>query len=158
MASVGSVDDLATWLGVTIDNEERAEAIIAAANTLIRSKTGRSWVDASGEALEDVTADDLETVRTVVIQVAARVWTNPHGTTQESTGPFSRSVAAWAALGLSLTEDEMLMLPVDRSSVRPALWTQATTRADAAGDLPDIYLDVVASEQIPHVPVGEVNW
>lgn len=158
MVSAASVDDLNAWLEVDVDNDERAEAILAAAYTLVRSKTGRAWVDADGVQLEDVTADDFELVKTVVVQVAARVWLNPQGVTQETTGPFSKSVAAWASLGLSLTEDELAMLPITRDGTRPALWTQATTREDSVSDLPDIYLDVTGSEQIPHVPVGEVNW
>lgn len=156
MASVASIDDLAAWLGTDIDNEDRADAILAAASTLVRSKTGRAWVDADGVQLEDVDDDDFELVKTVVVQVAARVWLNPRGFTSETTGPFSYSVAEWAGLGLSLTEAEADMLPITRDSGRPALWTQATTREDSVSDL--IYLEVDGSELIPHVPVGEVNW
>lgn len=145
---------MALW--VTIDNEDKAEAILAAANTLVRSRTGRAWVDAAGVQLEDVEDDDFEAVKTVIIQVAVRVWSNPLGVTQQATGPFSRSVAAWAALGLSLTEDEAAMLPSTIDGARPALWTLATTRSE--NDLPDRYLEVVGSELIPHVPVGDVNW
>lgn len=155
MASVATVDDLEVW--TSIDDEDRAEAILAASYTLVRSKTGRAWVDESNQPLEDVDAEDLEAVKTVVVQVALRVYANPLGVTQESTGPFSRSIAAWASLGLSLTEDELSMLPIQRGTGRPALWTQATTRCDPS-DVPDIYLEVVGSEDIPHVPVGEVNW
>ena len=155
MASIASVDDLNAWLEVDVTNEERAEAILAAASTLVRSKTGRSWVDADGVQLEDVSDDDFEAVKTVVVQVAARVWLNPKGLTQQGAGPYTESVAEWASLGLSLTEDEAAMLPIDRDSTNPALWTQSTTRCDPISDLPDIYLEVVDSEIIPHVPVIE---
>lgn len=155
MASVGSVDDMALWVEITDD--DKAEAILAAANTLVRSETGRAWVDAAGVQLEDVTDDDFEAVKTVIIQVALRVWANPLGITQETTGPYSRSMSAWAALGLSLTDAERAMLPIISGSSRPALWTLGTTRCDPS-DVPDIYLEVVGSEDIPHVPVGEVNW
>lgn len=158
MASLPSVDDLAIWLGVEITNEDRAEAIRAAAYTLVRSKSGRAWVDASGVQLEDVDDDDFEAVRTVIMSVWARVWTNPNGDTQQTTGPFSRSVAAWASLGLSLSDAELDMLPRAADSARPALWTLATTRVDPDTELADIYLEVEGSELIPHVPVGEVNW
>jgi hypothetical protein len=157
VASIASVDDLATWLGVEITNEERAEAILAAASTLVRSKSGRAWVDASGVQLADADDDDFDIVKTIVVQVAARVWTNPHGITQETTGPYSRSTAAWAALGLSLTESEADMLPILLDSKRPALWSMRTTRAES--DVPDRYLEVVGqTEDIIHVPLGEVNW
>lgn len=154
MASIATLTDLEPWL--TIDNEERAEAILAAASTLVRSRTGQAWVDVDGVQLEVVEDDDFEAVKTVVVQVALRVYQNPQGITQQATGPFSRSVAAWAALGLSLTEDEMAMLPVSPGSIRPALWTLATTRTEDG--LPDRYLEVVGSELIPHVPMEDVNW
>lgn len=157
MASIAPLDDLEAWLGLTVDNPVRAEAIIAAASTLVTAKTGQAWVDADGVQLDTVDDDDFAAVKTVVVQVAARVWTNPRGTTQQSTGPFSESVAAWAALGLSLTDDEKAMLPTTIDGNRPALWTQATTRT--VDDIPDRYLDVVGQdEQIIHVPIGDPHW
>lgn len=155
MASIATLDDLEPWL--TIDNEDRAEAILAAASTLVRSKTGQAWVDASGAQIEDVDDDDFEAVKTVVVQVALRVYQNPLGVTQQATGPFSRSVAAWAALGLSLTPDEVAMLPATIDGARPRLWTLGTTRYEDG--LPDRYLDVVGQEEpIVHVPVGDPLW
>jgi hypothetical protein len=158
VASIASVDDLETWLGVEIENVARADAILAAASTLASSRTGQAWVDADGEQLEDVDDDDFEAVKSVVVLVAARVWLNPRGATQQATGPFSESVAAWAASGLSLTEAEIEMLPISESSARPALWTLATTRADSTSDLLDIHLSDGSTETIAHVPIGEVNW
>ena len=155
MASIATLDDLDPW--VTVTNDERAEAILAAASTLVRSKTGQAWVDADGVQLEDVDDDDFEAVKTVVVQVAARVYQNPLGITQQATGPFSRSVAAWAALGLSLTDDERAMLPSTIDGLRPALWTLATTRTD--NGLPDRYLDVVGQDEpIVHVPAEDYLW
>jgi hypothetical protein len=155
VASIATLDDLEPWL--TIDNDERAEAVLAAASTLVQAKTGQAWVDADGVQLEDVDDDDFAAVKTVVVQVALRVYQNPLGVTQQSTGPFSRSVAAWAAFGLSLTPDERAMLPTTIDGNRPGLWTLGTTRYDEG--LPDRYLDVVdQDEPIIHVPVGEVNW
>lgn len=156
MASIATVADLEEW--ITVDNVTRAEAILAASSTLVRTRTGQAWVDEAGVQLETVDDDDFEAVKTVVVQVALRVYQNPLGVTQQATGPFSRSVAAWAALGLSLTEDEVAMLPIAADSIRPAIWTMATTRSDENGAVTDIYLEVVGSEDIPHVPIGEVNW
>lgn len=155
MAPANWLDDLEDYLGEEIANPVKAGAILAAAYTLVRTKTGRTWVDADGVQAEDVSDDDFEAVKTVVIQVASRVWLNPQGRTQQSAGPFSESVAEWASLGLSLTETELAMLPRN-GNTRPALWTLATTRSE--NDLPDIYLEVAASEDIPHVPQGSVNW
>lgn len=155
MASIATLDDLEPWL--TIDNEDKAEAILAAASTLVRAKTGQAWVDADGVQLEDVDDDDFAAVKTVVVQVALRVYQNPLGLTQQTTGPFSRSVAAWAALGLSLTDDEKAMLPTTIDGNRPGLWTLATTRTE--NGLPDRYLDVVGEDEpIVHVPADAVFW
>ena len=154
MASIATVADLEEW--ITVDDVTRAEAILAAASTLVRAKTGRDWVDAEGVQLEDVADDDFEAVKTVVVQVSLRVYQNPLGLTQQTTGPFSRSIAAWAALGLSLTDDERAMLPTTIDGNRPGLWTLATTRTE--NGLPDRYLDVEGQdEQIVHVPIDAVN-
>lgn len=154
---LASSDELETWMGVAVSNPDRAEAILAAASTLVRVETGRTWVDEDGATEDDVTTLQMEQVKTVVILVAERVWSNPRGITQQSTGPFSASVAEWAAYGLALTDSEKAMLPTTSGSTRPKLWTLNTTRCPT-GDLPDIYLEVEGSELIPHVPEGSVNW
>lgn len=113
---LASAEDLQEWSASSITNEARAEAILAAASTLIRSFTGRMWVVAA-EAEEDppvweegVTDLEKDQVLTVVLTVADRVYSNPMGATQQTAGPFSRSVAAWSTLGLALTDDEKDML------------------------------------------------
>ena len=149
---LANLTEFIAWEPGDVSNTERAAAILAAASALIRAHTGRVWVDASGEIEAGVTEVQRETVRSVCLQVTSRVYNNPLGSTQQSTGPFSRSVAAWAAQGLSLTDEDKAQLPV-ASGARPALWTQATTRCE--DDLPDIYLDVAGStESIPHAPRG----
>lgn len=155
MAIIARPEELEALMGKPVA-VTRAVAILEAASTLVRNRTGRAWVDAAGDPLDDVDAVEFATVKTVVLQVAQRVYLNPQGITQQSTGPFSRSVSAWAALGLSLTEAESEMLPVS-STARPMLWTQSTTRTDG-NDVPDIYLDVVDGDPIVHVPVGQINW
>lgn len=151
---LATIDDLTAWLGSEPSNEDRAEAILAAASTLVRSHTGRTWVGADGEPNTDLTADDLEVAKTVVVTVAARVWTNPNGTTQQTAGPYSQSVAAWAALGLELTKTEKNLLAGFATAVRPALWTQSTTRGDH--DVASVYVDVVGSDK--PLPVSREPW
>lgn len=152
LPSLATVAEFETWEQSRVTSRERATAILAAASTLIRAHTGRVWVDAGGELEAGVTEVQRETVRSVCLQVASRVYNNPLGSTQQATGPFSRTIAAWAAMGLSLTDEEKAQLPLS-SAARPALWTQATTRCE--NDLPDIYLDVAGStESIPHAPRG----
>jgi hypothetical protein len=151
---LADVDALSDWMGVAITNDARAEAILAAASTLVRAHTGRTWVEADGSTEEDVTDLELERVRTVVVLVAERVWSNPRGITQQATGPFSQSVAAWSTFGLALTDPEKDMLPTD-SSAKPALWTLGTTRSDEL-DVSSIYVDVVGTDE--PLPIHPEPW
>lgn len=109
---LASVDDLATWPGVTIgDNQiDQAEALLDAASTLVRTFTGRLWIGEDDLPEAGVTAIKLAAVRSVVVIAAARVWNNPTMTTQQSAGPYSRSVNEWAAMGLILTDEEKEMI------------------------------------------------
>jgi hypothetical protein len=102
--------DLVTWLGHEV-NVPRAVAILNASSTLIRNHTGRVWVDEDGVTEDGVSDLHLEGVRLVCLSVAARVYTNPNGKSQSTSGPFSWSVAAWAAMGLALTDEEKAQLP-----------------------------------------------
>lgn len=113
LPALAELNELEDWLGVSITEARdaaRAGAILAAASTLVRTHTGRAWVDADGDPEEGIDETKLAAVRQVVVQVADRVYTNPRGATQETAGPFSRSVAAWAAQGMSLTDDEKAMI------------------------------------------------
>lgn len=105
-----------------VDNP-RAEAILAAASTLVRTFTGRVWVDVDDEPDSDEPSYELEfdAAQTVVLIVSQRVYLNPSGTTQETTGPFSRSVAAWSAMGLALSDDEKEMLGGGQPDAIPGL-------------------------------------
>lgn len=85
---LADVDALAAWLGVAIDAEPdiaRAGAVLAAASAQIRRETGATYVDGDGNLIEDIPDE----VVTVTVQLAARMWSNPTGATQESEGPFS---------------------------------------------------------------------
>jgi hypothetical protein len=89
LADVAALD---AWLpGVTIVGdeaaEERAEAVLAAASAFVRAENGKNWVDEEGELLEDIPDE----IPVLVVTVAARLWTNPAGATQETAGPFSVS-------------------------------------------------------------------
>lgn len=146
MASVpfAEVDALAAWLGVTIDNEERAEAILLAASYLVQNEVGAS--------VSDEWAEVPGVVGTVVVQVAARVWHNPHGIVSESIDDYTRRYANEASAGAFLTQQERDLLSPYRARVR-GLWNLSTTRDDDAADQ---YLDVVGqSEPMPFLPAGE---
>lgn len=109
---LAGVDDLRIWMGIEIpvSSTPRAAAILAAASTVVRRETLSLWVDEEGEL--DPGTDELrwEAVQQVTVRVAERVYKNPDGNKQESTGPFSRSVEAWASLGCVLSDDEKKLL------------------------------------------------
>lgn len=120
---LADLDEFIAWEQGDVSNRARATAILAAASTLIRARTGRVWVDAGGELEAGITEVQRETARSVCLQVASRVYNNPHGNTQQATGPFSRTVAAWAAQGLTLTDDEVAQLGSAPQTGIPGLWS-----------------------------------
>lgn len=87
LADIAALD---AWLpGVTIVGDEAAEtragAVLAAASAQVRRQTGHLYVDEAGDLIEDLPDD----VVGVTVQLAARMWANPTGATQETEGPFS---------------------------------------------------------------------
>lgn len=153
MASLplAEISDLEEWLGESLDDETtRAGAVLRAASALVRAEAGRTWIDATTGDLETVPDE----VATVVVQVAARAWRNPNGYTQTTVGDVSVGFGRDAATGgVYLTDGERAILARFTTTAIRGLWTLSTTRSDT--DLPDIYLDVVASEPIPFLPAGE---
>ena len=146
MASVpfAEVDALAAWLGVTIDNEERAEAILMAASYLVQNEVGASvsdeWTEVPG------------IVGAVVVQVAARVWHNPQGLVSESIDDYTRRYGNETPSGVFLTQQERDMLSPYRAKPR-GLWNLSTTRGN---DYEDQYLDVDGQDEpMPFVLAGE---
>lgn len=144
--SLADVVALSEWLGQDIPDAQqpRAQALLVAASALVRSETGRTWLDDEG-ALEAVPDE----VHTVVVACAARVWLNPSGVTQEATGPFSASYGENAAQGLYLTPTESEIL--GRYKTSSGLWTLPTTRDDVETDT--IYLETSdGTEPMPYLP------
>lgn len=149
---LATVEDLATFVGETIegDEEARASAYLLAASTLVRSYTGRTGVD-DWATPEDVPDD----AHMVTLLVASRLWANPRGTSQESetVGTYSTS-ASYRADGLYLSTVEKGMLTHYRT--RPGLWVQPTTRGDLASENDTIWAPVNdgAGDLIPMINEG----
>jgi len=153
MADPSLIDplDLAAWLGVEFSDAQKAKAVLVvqAASTLVRSHTGRTWVDVDGD-LEEVPTP----VHDVVLQVAERVWRIKPGITQETTGPFGVQYTQ-GANGLELTPSEKKMLGPYTDSTGNEIWTLGTTR----GDTPDvgdpagetIWVPVIGGEPVPWI-------
>ncbi len=122
---------LGSQLGDAVDSD-RAEWVIRAASTFVRSCCVDDWIAVDG-TLEPVPP----AVQQVTVQVAARSYQTAGtvGVSQETTGPFSTSYAASASLGdMFLTKSEKGMLK-PWSASKTGLWSLGTTR-----DLDDIDL------------------
>jgi hypothetical protein len=118
------IADLAAWVGQDIASDDlRAGAVLSAASSLVSGYAGKDWsVD---EAPDDVAA--------IVVQVAARVWSNPTGAVSWTKGPFSERYTDNAALGLYLTEAEQTVLNRFRT-VASGLGTLSVTRGEGESD------------------------
>lgn len=140
---LASVAKLAARVGETLeDTDPQALYFLTAASAIIRAETGRTWTNAGNE-LADVPAD----VEIIAVEVAARVWRNPEGVIQETTGPFTQRLPDKFADGLFLTATERSQLARYRLG-RPGLWTIETTRGDAFLDT--VYLPVEGTtERMP---------
>lgn len=141
---LAGVADLAARVGETLeDDDATALYYLKAASALIRSETGRTWVDSNGVTL-DVPSD----VKYICVEAAARLWRNPDGAIQETVGPFTSRLPDKFADGLFLTVSEKAQLARYRNA-RPALWTLPTYRDDPFLDT--LYLPVDGTtEQMPY--------
>lgn len=88
LPAFATVDDVVAEMG-TVTDEERTERLLAKASNLIRSESGRTWVDDDGEL--DGTEFQLEILRDITTSVTIRCLRNPSGIVQETAGPFSQS-------------------------------------------------------------------
>mgnify|MGYP000880065205 CR=1 FL=1 len=123
---LADVDALAAWLGVTIDTDidvARAGAVLASASATARRQTGHLYVDEEGELTavpDDVTA--------VVVQLAARLWSNPTGATQQTEGPFSITHGPGA-----LTDDERALITPGATGGLGSIKMRAPSATSRAG-------------------------
>lgn len=137
---LASVDDFKVWPGIVVDDEQEpaAVAVLVAASSYVRA-AGQPWPDPA-------TVPDA--VKTVVVQVAARVWRNPTAARMIVTGPFTEQF-------YSAVDDSLYLTPIERNTIaraasRPRVWTMATTR-DGDGCYPAGY-DCFSGEFVPPSP------
>lgn len=131
------------WLGLTLSgaDETRAEAVLAAVSSLVRAETNLTWVDES-EVLETVP----DSVHTVVLRVARRVFNNPDSVVQKANGDASVRYADAEAIGLYLNDEDRRLLGRLRAQPR-GLWSMSTTRDDPDSDT--AYVPVVGGPPFP---------
>lgn len=131
-----STAEFGVWLGQTLagTDEERAEAILTAVSSLVRSEAGLTWED---EAVPDDIAG-------VVLEVASGIYHNPRAVKQTSVGDVSATFAVVS--GLSLTQAQKAIIGRYRAQSR-GLWTQGFTRNDLGADT--VYIPVEGAPPIP---------
>lgn len=132
--SLATVADLAEWLGESIDantpDGKRAATQLAMASSLVRRETGRTWLDDSGAALDDVPDD----VALVTLACAARGYTNPRGLTDvsEALDDYNRREQTKVEeSGLYLTASEIALLAPFAGVAHQGLTTVTTTRGES---------------------------
>lgn len=128
---LAEVSDLAAWVGQTIESADpRAGAVLSAASSLVRAYTGETWADDQG-ALGEVPDE----VAAIVVQAAARVWSNPDGLTSVTIDDSTRRWGDAAAAGLYLTAAERdTLAPYRASASSTGLGTIGITRGDLGND------------------------
>ena len=145
LATLVELTEFRLWPGVIVDDTEApsAEYVLLAASNFVRLESGDPgrWPDA---------ATAPAAIKTVVVQVAARIWRNPDGVTMRTEGPFSEQFVQTVEAGLSLTDSERRIV-TRTNGARSPLWSMSTTRDDEAA-LPSSYVDVFSGETVPRSP------
>lgn len=137
------VDSIEDWLGESVE-PVRAQALLDAASTLVRTETGSAWVDALGALmwLADDASEKLQIIGQAfahaVVSAAARAYTNPNGFIQEGTGPFSGTRHRDSGDGVFLTATEKRAITEAvagyKGKTHSGLWSLSTTRGDCYDD------------------------
>lgn len=147
----------------TIGDGVLAMSLLTSASTLVRAETRRPWVDAAG-ALETFATHNAaiwETLQTVTVACAKRVWLNPASVERDVTGPFTADYGPDAPDGLRLTDPEKAMLATavawaDPTVLTSGIWTLGTTRGGT--ETGTIYAPVLPSgEPFPMINI-EQPW
>lgn len=142
LPALADIDDLEEYLGVDIESgapEARAGVLLSQASTLVRSFTGRNWVDSEGQ----IQADLPDAVSEIATAVAARAWNAPADpwVLQESVGPFATTRDTKnPAIYLTKWEQSMLSNSAVTGAAFQGLGTIALTRdpepIDGTGRIP----------------------
>ena len=120
MPALVSVADLDEWLvdGVQQGEMARANRILSAVSSLVRSEAGRTW---DGEVVPD-------DVQAIALDVAAETFLNPERFSSETLGDdYSYRKSSDSLMALTLTREQKSILGRYRQQQR-GLWTQRTYR------------------------------
>jgi hypothetical protein len=128
-----TVEALGRWVRQPIEGDEvdYAMVMLEGVSSYVRGEVGKTYLDP-----EDPTDQTLLTVpqeiRTLVMQLAGRIWRNSEGVIQETTGPFTVRWAEKIAEGLYLTEAEERIVNRHKSGVKSGLFSMPVTMGDYA--------------------------
>lgn len=144
-ATLATVEELADWLGETIDvssvEGRRAAMCLRAASALVRKESGRTWTSETGEVAFVVP----EEVKMVTLYCAGRIFDNPNAQTR---GGLDDLQEGWKVdeAGAYLTASERRLLAPFRAVSFGGLGVVSTTRVEprvvsgwVPTDTPNVY-------------------
>ncbi len=127
-----TVEALARWIRQPIADDEKDYAIVAleGVSAYVREATGKDWLNADGSAVVNVP----QSIRTVVLQMAGRIWRNAEGVIQDTAGPFTSRWSEKVAEGLYFTPAESEIVDRNKASKRSGLYSLPVTMGDYDAD------------------------
>ncbi|MPZ13764.1 MAG: hypothetical protein GEU73_04970 [Chloroflexi bacterium] len=126
--------------GVSSADEDRAQAALDDASSLIRQEAGLTWAteDDLSVGLYDLDADLPDVIVTITIAVAKRAYLVSDEVQGETLGDYQWRAPSSSGLYLTKAEKKLIRQVAGKTG----LWTQATTRMETTLDVPTVYIDV----------------
>jgi hypothetical protein len=123
-----TVEALGRWIRHVFTDEEHdyATVTLEGVSSYVREATGQTWLNEDETAVVAVP----QSIRTVVLQMAGRIWRNSEGVIQETTGPFTVRWSEKIAEGLYFTDAEEKIVAKHRVNIRSGLFTMPVTMGD----------------------------
>lgn len=135
LSPLATVLELSDWIGEPINESSadgrRAEGVLRLASALVRAYSGATWIPEGGTAPVDVP----DGVSDVVLQVAARGYTNPESWSNEAVDDWRGGGRPIEEMGLYLTASEKAILAEHRPRVASGIGVVGTTKISTEVDL-----------------------
>ena len=134
-----SVEALGRWVREPVEDDEKVYAVVVleAVSSYIREATGRTWLNTAGDAVEGVP----QSIRTVALQMAGRIWRNAEGVIQDTAGPFTSRWSEKIAEGLYFTPAEEEIVGRYKASKRAGLYSLPVSMGCYDADAPAAEFD-----------------
>jgi len=148
---LATVADLAVRVQETIaSNDPLAVYFMRAASATVRLYADQNWVTDDGTALLNVP----DVAHDITVEVAARVWMNPEGNTQETAGPFTERRPEQFADSFFLTGTEKSKLAALRPGGLSGLWTLQQTKGESYFPYLEVPVSPQPGESVPYYVPG----